>query len=282
MKMFEFEAIGTHWKIDLPDSVPVSFEQDIHDTIEAYDKVYSRFRIDSIMWKLSQKAGVLPFDQQAKELFTFYKTLYDRTDGLVTPLIGQTLAQAGYDHTYSFIPQMLTVPPAWEEVLEITDDQLVVKQPYMIDTGAAGKGQLIDSVATLIEQHGIVSYVVDAGGDIRHHMQRPVRIGLEHPEDTTKVIGVTVMHDASICGSAGNRRTWGKYHHVFHPKTLQSVDSVLATWVIAKTTMIADGLSTALFFVEPDQLQSHFDFEYVILYPDYSVKYSHGFQGEFF
>jgi thiamine biosynthesis lipoprotein len=282
MKTFEFEAIGTHWKIDLPDSVPVSLQQVILDRIEVYDRVYSRFRTDSTIWKLSQAGGVLHLDQQGKALFTLYKSLYDLSDGLVTPLIGQTLAQVGYDHHYSFIPSTITSPPAWEEILELSDDQLLLKRPFLIDTGAAGKGQLIDIVSGLIEEQGIETYIVDAGGDIRHYTGTEGRIGLEHPDDSTKVIGVTVLHQASICGSAGNRRTWGNYHHVFHPKTLTSVNSVLATWVIAETTMLADGLSTALFFVEPERLTAHFDFAYVILYPDYSVKYSKNFQGEIY
>jgi FAD:protein FMN transferase len=278
-----FEAIGTHWSISIPYiRSEESLFASIHSIIESYDALYSRFREDSLVMRMYKQPGSYPLDPVGSELFQFYEKLYRATDGYVTPFIGTTLSQAGYDASYSFKKTQLTQLPRWEDALILKKSSLTLKTPCIIDIGAVGKGHLIDIVSRYIEQQGYDTYTVDAGGDMRIRSREPVRVGLEHPDDTTKVIGVISLTDKSICGSAGNRRVWGDYHHIINPKTLQKETRVLATWVIADTTMLADGLSTSLFFVEPEVLQQTYQFQYIVLYPDYTVSYSRDLDIELF
>ena len=65
------------------------------------------------------------------------------------------------------------------------------------------------------------------------------------------------------------------------PRTAQPVRDVLATWVIAPTTMVADGLATALFFVPATKL-SQWEFTYVRLLADGTVERSPDFVGELY
>ena len=51
-------------------------------------------------------------------LISFYRRLYDVTDGAVTPLIGGTLADLGYDADYRLTPRDTVRPtPAWDDVM---------------------------------------------------------------------------------------------------------------------------------------------------------------------
>lgn len=255
--------------------------------IEEFDQNYSRFRSDSLVHQMSEIAGTYELPTDAKPLFDLYQTLYKATDGAVTPLIGQLLVDAGYDASYSLKNHELRTPPIWEEVLEYSFPSLTLKQPALLDLGAAGKGYLVDLVGELLEQQGIASYSIDAGGDIRvRALAEPHRIGLEHPEDPTQVLGVATLTKQSICGSAGNRRAWGDFHHIFDPAIQKSVQDVRAVWVVANTTLLADGISTALFFVDPILLQErmggNYPFEYFVVYPDYSFVHSPKFPAEFF
>lgn len=63
-------------------------------------------------------------------------------------------------------------------------------------------------------------------------------------------------------------------HHIIDPKQLKPAADVIATWVIADTTMLADGLATALFFAAPDELQQQFSFEYALLKEGGPLEYS--------
>ena len=282
-----FEAIGTKWHIDLPDGLLASTQEkllrDIKNRIDIFDQNYSRFRDDSLVTAMSKKAGKYRLPPDALPLFEIYESFYHLTNGLVTPLIGDVLVAAGYDKNYSLKPGTLVSPLAWDEVLERQGDILNIKKPTVLDFGAAGKGYLIDIVAELIRKTGITSFCVDAGGDMAYYdNEESLRVGLEHPLDTTEVIGITTIKNQSLCGSAGNRRVWDIYHHIINPATLESVKEILAVWTIAPTTVLADALTTALFFTESSVLQAEYTFEYMLVRSDLTVEKSEGFPVEFF
>lgn len=289
IRQFVFAAIGTTWRIDFFEPVSPSFIEgvmtEVHERIAVFDRVYSRFRDDSLVTAMSRAPGTYEFPPDATALFTLYHELYELTDGLVTPLIGQVLIEAGYDAHYSLIPKELHEPPRWDEAIEFcAPHTLIMKKPIMLDVGAMGKGYLIDLVSDVLWQRGLRAYCIDAGGDILYRIptQEPLEIALEHPSDAESAVGVAALLNTSICGSAGNRRTWADFHHIINPKTLRSSREILAVWTVAKTTLLADAMSTALFFVSGDQLRAKYQFEYLILSPDMSVQGSPGFPARLF
>ncbi|OGK59721.1 hypothetical protein A3G65_02935 [Candidatus Roizmanbacteria bacterium RIFCSPLOWO2_12_FULL_37_7b] len=73
-----------------------------------------------------------------------------------------------------------------------------------------------------------------------------------------------------------------KLHKPGDPDTSNSPKDILATWVIAENTTLADGLATSLFLVPPELLLNHFDFEYFILNTKLQVKRSLHFDAELY
>ncbi len=282
-----FEAIGTHWQIDISSKSAdntVGLFEDIMRRVELFDHTYSRFRSDSLVAQMAAHAGryVLPTD--AKPMMDLYEKLYRVTDGLFTPLIGGVLSDAGYDATYSLQPKILHQPPVWNDIFAYDFPILTLAQPALLDFGGVGKGYLIDIIGGIIQDKGIPSYTIDAGGDIFHFDSagKLLQVGLEHPINKKQVIGVMPVINQSICCSAGNRRSWAGFHHIINPHTLQSPHDIAAAWVIAPTALIADALATCLFLISPSQLEKEFSFEYLIMYPDQSIKKSSGFTAELF
>ncbi len=281
-----FEAIGTQWQIEMP-GVPEEeyarvFER-VMERIDVFDRTYSRFRADSMVTAMSQEAGIYELPEDAQKLMELYEDLYEITDGKFTPLIGQVLSDAGYDAEYSLQSKQLTRPLPLAEAVSYDFPHLTVKQPSLLDFGAAGKGYLVDLVADILDEEGIFSYTINAGGDIRVKslVGESVSIGLEHPDDVSKVIGVAAIENGSICGSAGNRRTWGNFHHIIDPDTLESPRHIKAVWVVADTALIADALTTCLYFTSPSHL-SDYTFEYLIIYDNFSFEKSARFPAELF
>ncbi len=285
---FAFEAIGTHWQIRLVEEVTSSafsyLEEKIKSRIALFDMHYSRFRDDSLIAEMAREAGVYKLPADGPALLFLYERVYEITKGKVTPLIGSVMVEAGYDKDYSLVPKELHIPPTWDEVLHFDGTNLILKQPSLLDVGAAGKGYLIDIIGRLLLDEGYTSFMIDAGGDVIHRSSEgeKARIGLEHPLDTRKVIGVVSLGNESICGSAGNRRRWGNFTHIIDPDTLTSPTEILATWVIADTTLLSDMLATCLFFVPPETLAPHFAFEYVIFRKNHSATYSNKLKLELF
>lgn len=281
MHALKFEAIGTHWSIETTDELPDAFVQKIHERIELFDSTYSRFRKDSLASKLLS-LGIYSFPDDAIRLIEFYRKLYDVTDGAVTPLVGEVLEHAGYDAAYSLEPKKGKVTiPKWDDAMIWTGNKVEIKMPVVLDIGAAGKGYLVDIVAQLLDEQGIDNYVIDASGDICHRGKEPEHIGLENPHDQTRVLGVAQLQDASLCASASNRRKWGNWHHIIDARTGDPVNDVVATWVVADSTMVADGVATALFFVPFDSLKE-WKFQAVRLLANGRIEKTDNFVGELF
>ena len=162
--------------------------------------------------------------------------------------------------------------------------KLNLKKPALLDFGAAGKGYLVDIVGNLLHKEKIYSYCIDAGGDILYKSKeyKPLRVGLENPNNLKQVIGVASILNKSICASAGNRRKWGKFNHIIDPHTLSSPTNILATWAIADIAVLADALSTCLFFIQPEVLKKEYNFEYLMLNSDFSIEKSPNFSSEIF
>jgi thiamine biosynthesis lipoprotein len=282
-----FEAIGTQWVIDCFD-VPISkliLEDIILKRIEVFDQTYSRFRKDSLITQISQRKGKYKFPKDSKDFFQQYNKLSKITEEKFTLLIGNTLEEAGYDSDYSLKPGKINDVPKESEIYTFNFPILNVKKPYILDFGGLGKGYLIDIIAELLEENNIKSYVIDGGGDIyfKNKKQETLKVGLEHPMNDKQVVGVVnLVQGQSICASSGNRRRWKGFHHIINPKSLSSPENILATWVIAKNAITADGIATCLFLESPKKLLKYYSFEYFILYPDFSFEKSKKFNAELF
>ena len=278
-----FEAIGTVWTIDTQEPLSAITRAMIDARVDAFDRTYSRFREDSLVGRIARGTGVFPFPDDAGPLFDLYRQLYEATDGAVTPLVGRALENLGYDRAYSLrqLEAARPVPP-WDDAFAWDGTSLSSVRPVVVDVGAAGKGYLVDLVAALLRDAGITEYTVDASGDMAHSGAEVLRVGLEHPLDRSKAIGIVELRDQALCASAVNRRTWGNdLHHVIDAATGLPTRNVIATWAIAPTALLADGLATALFFAGGDRLGG-FDFQFVRMFSNGRVETSARFDGELF
>lgn len=274
----KFQAIGTQWSI--VGDISESLQKKISERIEQFNTTYSRFIEDSAMRRIASKKGEHTLPKDAEPLFNLYKILYEVSDGLVTPLIGKTMEQAGYDNTYSFKSTKLSKPPSWDVALQYNFPKIIIKQAVIFDFGAAGKGYLVDLISKLLQKNGVNNFCVNAGGDMFIYGESQV-VGLEDPDNTTEIIGTVNIKNGAICASAGNRRKWENFHHTINPQTLQSPKNIHAIWVKAKTAMLADGLTTALYFTEPTKLLKHFEFEYAMIVGE-DLLFSKNFSADLF
>ena len=280
LRSWQFEALGTAWSIETPQELPINVREEIAERIEQFDASYSRFRKDSLVGQL-RTPGKYVFPSDVTDLLTLYKKLYEMTDGRMTPLIGGMLEDAGYDATYSLQPKLIHDIPDFDALGWDGATTLQPTRPIVLDVGAAGKGYLVDSISEILELHGVTEYVIDASGDIKQKGDSQI-VGLEHPLDLNKVIGTVTLQDQSLCASAVNRRAWLGMHHVFDPNTKMPTNSMMATWVIAESTFVADALATALFFVAADTLLNEFEFTYVTISTEGAIDVSPQFNGKLY
>lgn len=252
--------------------------------VESFDRTWSRFRDDSLVARIAAEPGIWRFPSEAPALFALYRRLYEATHGAMSPLVGRTLETLGYDRAYSLRPSATPAAvPAWDDAVAWDGEALTTVRPVVLDVGAAGKGYLVDLLTELLVEAGHDDLIVDGSGDLRHAGPEAMRVGLEHPLDATKAIGIARVANGAICSSATNRRAWGTgIHHVIDATTGLPTSRVIATWAIAATALEADGLATALFFTDPARLAAEFDFQYVRMLASGGVEFSPDLEGELF
>jgi thiamine biosynthesis lipoprotein len=279
-----FTGIGTEWQVDTVEPLADPTIENIRATVEEFDRVYSRFREDSTVSEFATAGGPVSFPPGDEALFELYDELFRLTDGAVTPLVGGALEHLGYDREYSLQRRNgSVVPQSWPDAVQREGTTLSSISPALIDVGAAGKGYLVDLVGGVLRDAGIRSFTIDASGDLLHAGAEPLRVALEHPFDPTKAIGIAELGNGSLCASGSNRRVWGEgLHHILDGRTGLPASDVLATWVVAPTGLLADGLATALFFSAPAVLAVRFEFEWVRMFSSGVAERSLGFNGELF
>ncbi|WP_134087835.1 FAD:protein FMN transferase [Olivibacter sp. XZL3] len=289
---YKFESIGTGWIIETKEPLTDSIKSRLHNRIDLFDKTYSRFRSDSLVASIASATdgGLFKFPNDSLPMFDLYDMLHKLTGGKVDPLIGAELKLLGYDAQYSLQtnPRAAYFNPD-KQVLDWTGDisrrgnLITTDRPLTIDVGAAGKGYLVDIISGILINEGITEYLIDGSGDIRHAGNVEVIVGLEHPANAEMVIGTLPLKNQAICASATNRRKWGNgLHHVLDGRTGRPVQDVVATWAIAETALLADGLATALFFVNAEKLKEQFLFSSVRIFSDMRVEVSDDFEGTLF
>jgi thiamine biosynthesis lipoprotein len=278
-----FTGIGTAWQIDTDDALPEGVAEQVRGRVEEFDRAYSRFRSDSLVASLASAPGTVDFPPDASALFDLYDVLDEVSGGAVTPLVGRSLEHLGYDSGYSLTARPgLVVPTRWTDAVMRSGSTVTTTAPIVIDVGAAGKGYLIDLVAEVLVDSGIQSFVIDASGDLVHRGE-PLRVGLEHPFDPSKAIGVVTIENESLCASGSNRRVWGEgLHHILDGRTGSPTSDIIATWAVAANGLLADGLATALFFVPPARLAEHFEFDWVRMHSSGIAERSRTLRGEVF
>ena len=255
----------------------------IAEQIERYDRDWSRFRDDSLVSRIAREPGSYELPREAAPLLGLYRELYEATGGRVSPLVGRALESLGYDATYRLTPAAeRAAVPAWDAAIAWDGRRLDALHPVLLDVGAAGKGQLVDLVGAALDGLGHTEWIVDASGDLRAR-GTSLRVALEHPADPSKAVGVVELDGRALAASAVNRRAWGDgLHHVLDAVTGEPVRGVVATWAIAPSAMVADGVATALFFdPDPDLVNRH-GVEYVRMFADGRIERSPELPGEVF
>jgi len=272
---YQFEAIGTQWSIETERPLSSSLIVRLQKLIDSFDQTYSRFRSDSLVTNTRSAPGSYSFPESTTKIFDTYDKLSAVTRGAVNPLVGESLEALGYDAAYSLKQTNLHKAPKYPESLTRNGSLITTKEPLLIDIGAIGKGYLIDELAEMVgAEHP--HYVIDGSGDMAIHTKEPETIGLEDPREAGRVIGHVSLGKGSLCASATNRRSWGEgLHHIVDARTGGPTRNIIATWAIADSTMLADALTTALFFTSPEELMKTFgSFNYAIMNVDGSVAHN--------
>ena len=127
---------------------------------------------------------------------------------------------------------------------------------------ALAKGHGVDRLAHVLEENGVVDYLVEIGGEVRARGERPGggawRIGVAVPSSTGGVQRVVALRGRAMATSGDYQNFFEvdgiRFSHTMDPRTGRPVVHDLASvTVVADTCMQADAWATALLVMGPEK-----------------------------
>lgn len=279
---------------------------DLFDKIELrirnFEKRFSRFLADSELTRLNDRAGqTVPISRETFALLNSARLIWEKTDGLIDPLIGQALVDAGYDDSFERLdhdrpaePRLITRPIASFNDLIIDENESTVEIPVgtRLDFGGIGKGFLIDALIPDIETL-TRNYWLSLGGDLvvsgTDESGKPWQTGVQSlrvPDQTVGTIdppagrwGIATSSTTKRGGIMGSRQ----WHHIVDPRTSQpAVSDVIGATVLTKSTMQSDAFAKVVLILGSNQgvawAEQQPDCEALAITSDCAIKMTSGMQ----
>jgi thiamine biosynthesis lipoprotein len=232
-----------------------------------YEEVFSANRDDSQLALLKKAASLAPqkVDLELYELIKIGKehSLCENTylNIAIGPLI--KLWRIGFEEAK--VPEEEDISKVLEllkpEHIELDDDKKAVyltKAGMEIDLGAIAKGFFADKVMEYFKENGVVSAMIDLGGNVLVFGESPSQsvdwnVGIQNPFlPRGNVVAAVKIRNQSVVTSGIYERVFekagSKYHHIFDSKTGYPMESKIASLtIIADKSLDCDIYTTKLF-----------------------------------
>ena len=234
------------------------------------ESIFSVYRADSVISRLNRDGAVDNVPPEFVELLNRALTVAELSDGAYDPTV-QPVWQLYFRHFTA-----ATVDPAgpasqdlaaalalvgWRNVA-IDGTRVSFSRPGMgLTLNSGAQGYITDRVAAVLRAHGFQNMLVDMG-EPRGLSTKPDgsawRIGIANPANPSQAITEIDVVDQCVATSGGYGTVFdeaGKFTHLIDPRTGRTAPALLGVSVVAPTATQADGLSTAMLMVAPENRQ---------------------------
>ncbi len=188
-------------------------------------------------------------------------SLHEATGGLFDPTAGALVETWGFPHN-PVVPESSAIAAAllvtgWNAVV-FRNDSIILPEGAKLDFGAVAKGYAVDMVYEYLFSRGVLSCLVEIGGEVRCGGERLWRVAVRHPRNEA-YIAVYEM-DSGALATSGDYESfliddgvW--YSHLIDPRTGYPGRGSLSATVYAGTCGAADAFATAAAIGGPSGLQ---------------------------
>ncbi len=194
----------------------------------------------------------------------------EMTGGAFDPTIGPVVDLWGFYTGEHRVPADDEIEEALARVdvnrIELDEDARTVRVPgdMRLDVEALAKGFAARAGAEHLVKSGITSALITSGQSSLKAVGdgpegRAWRVGLLHPRAEQDVYAAVELRDGESLSTSGDYQRYftedGKrYAHILDPETGYPPRTMQSITVVTPDTVIADGLSTALFVLKPEEV----------------------------
>jgi FAD:protein FMN transferase len=271
-------AMGTRFSVQIAE--PVTPEQRetlqsaVDEAIGRVEQTMSTYLLDSDLsrFNASDSTDWFPVSRRLCDAVREALRLSEITGGAFDPTVGPLV------NLWGFGPEPVEIRPPADADIEATKARVGHQRLHadcgrpalrkevaelFVDLSAYAKGLAVDSLAELLDEHGLRHYLVEVGGElrVRGHNSRgePWVVAIETPEPGgSRVRRVLSLSDKAVATS-GNYRNFfeyegQRYSHVIDARSGRPPTHNLASvTVVADVTAYADAMATALMVLGPEE-----------------------------
>lgn len=280
-------AQGSTYQIKYLSESPLDFKDELDSIFKAIDQSMSTYLESSLISRINAGDTLVEVDQLFMEVLNRSNAVSAETDGLFDPTVGPLVELWGFGKSKNLNIDSALVDSALVLVnykrVYVKDARVRVPEGFKIDFNSIAQGYTVDVIADYLEVHGLDSYMVEVGGEVKAKGKNKNgdywRIGVDKPmdeidpEDRFQII--VELQDKALATSGNYRKFWVdsvsgiKYAHTLNPKTgYPERNQLLSVSVIANRAMDADAYATACmvmgleraknFIAEKDEIEAYF------------------------
>ena len=282
--VFSGLVMGTTYQVKIvPNDLVVSnsLADQIDERLQSLDGTLTTYQKTSELMTFNQSTinKSLVVSEDLFEVMSIAKQIYEHTNGAFDPTVGPLVNLWGFGPNYTdqvipppeSIAQHLSAVGLNHLLLDKQAGTVTRQSDIRLDLSAVAKGYAVDEVAELLASHGIESYLVEVGGELRlkglKANGKRWRIAIEKPYSgqsggqsvgqESAVQEVLALENVAVATSGDYRNYFeqeGKrYSHTIDPRTGYPIDHNLASvTVVAQTASRADALATAMMVLGPE------------------------------
>lgn len=199
-----------------------------YQAIQLVDFVMNIYQEKSELSRINRFArlGPVKIHPLIKDILCIAKDLYFQTNGL-------------FDCAYN--PSHGEPIGSFKDIKWIDVDHIYFQRPIHINLNGLAKGYAVDKAVEVLENYGISSGLVNAGGDLRIFGEDPRPVYIRNPINPLLANAMGYMKNIAIASS-------GNYlqNHLFNAKRQSTIRTDSSFTVLAKQCVYADGLTKVL------------------------------------
>lgn len=250
--------------------VEISIEANCLDSRHAIDKAFATIQLvqdlmgfhnpNSELSQINVQAHLKPIQVHAwtYQVLSISKELCKNTNGVFDCGVGQKLLECGLLPAHPH--RSNTSSGSVMDLILIEPNLVFSKTPLTLDLGGIAKGFAVDKAVETLQEYGIDSGCVNAGGDLRVFGSLAKKIQVRKPSDPNELITLGSLENGAIASSGLYYCDHSKPNqgHIVNPKTMKQVQFTESYSVLAPECVYADAL-TKLVAITRNSMHSCFN-----------------------
>ena len=228
----------------------------VRTLLEALEARYSRYRAESIVSVINQRAGSGIFtelDPETQALLGLAGRLWAESGGLFDITSGPLRQAWDFRAGGGADPAQieLTLPLVGWDQIEWRGSSIHLSTPGVeIDLGGLAKEYAVDSAISLMRNLKVTSAMIELAGDVAtigESNNTPWRVGIQDPEGTGSLCAVQLSNAAIATSGNYARRIdfeGNQYGHLLNPKTGWPVEGPTSVSVLDSHCLTAGAVAT--------------------------------------